>query len=922
MIPFEINDFSCATPFEQLIVDVERAIRKWKLDGGGRGDDVDVAVELLDYTFGLHAFCIELSRAELDAPIRCFYPSYSSSQESMPLHRWSGHDLLIHFKPMSKDVHGLPIDAGGTVTDAGLISTLLSALRIALSNTQCRVPAFIPVGSQRRLLWAGIAADGERCFHFRSSHIKYVPDAFATLSGAVDLFRSSFSHSSSHLYESDIMAAMSWSYIVETDDSQWSLASAPIRNARSPFPLLPFGCRVDVVRTLEVVVEHSFKAVSEITENSLYSDVDPFSAECWHVGVSLNDELSPFVLTSVFSRYIDSWIDSINSTSISGSDRPTNVVGVFDALKNTARSSTTVSLIDLCDVKDILQAIFEPNDEHTTYTFGEGAFSKNARALPRCCVHGSSAPLGSFLFSLALHLLRIGIGVPGHEHMIPSFSALSSLFLQQFARVLRWHWENLVPIPRLNPGNSANPVDHMWNLLHQKLCMLNYCIERLRSGVSTPLLRTRLNHPLETKQENERPRKNSMEIPDKAFKRIFDKLRSSEARGGMASDDHGADDEDSEPEVFFDTSQTIPQSPPSSSAEAIATPFSILAALKSKISQNQENPNRIPQATHVSRGALHQLDNVYLLEARSRPLMVPIVQQPIIMTSDHFLEQQQVYETLGSSEEASKIRSRMQSAQLLSDMQAFKAANPGCIIADFIRWHSPRDFLGDDKEQGRLSQRMKESMNTWNSLWNESLPIPVSDQKPLFNSIQEGEKALHWLENLSVEKFLSMMFPIITIAVYIILEPGGIFCSITTDELSQMEQLRYNSEKLATMIKSMLWVSSKSTFTDETVQDLKLTCHRLESDLALAHSLLARFPAMPDVVTSLLEKGNSSVGTSEENIRKIIAKFVKRESGTENFPIPDLKEYVLVQRGAKIGHERLFISVKEGDFRCFETHVE
>lgn len=35
----------------------------------------------------------------------------------------------------------------------------------------------------------------------------------------------------------------------------------------------------------------------------------------------------------------------------------------------------------------------------------------------------------------------------------------------------------------------------------------------------------------------------------------------------------------------------------------------------------------------------------------------------------------------------------MQSACLLSDMEAFKAANPGCVLGDFVRWYSPRDWV-------------------------------------------------------------------------------------------------------------------------------------------------------------------------------------------------------------------------------------
>ena len=40
-----------------------------------------------------------------------------------------------------------------------------------------------------------------------------------------------------------------------------------------------------------------------------------------------------------------------------------------------------------------------------------------------------------------------------------------------------------------------------------------------------------------------------------------------------------------------------------------------------------------------------------------------------------------------------QLRARMQSASLFSDMQSFKAANPGASLADFVRWYSPRDWI-------------------------------------------------------------------------------------------------------------------------------------------------------------------------------------------------------------------------------------
>ena len=42
-------------------------------------------------------------------------------------------------------------------------------------------------------------------------------------------------------------------------------------------------------------------------------------------------------------------------------------------------------------------------------------------------------------------------------------------------------------------------------------------------------------------------------------------------------------------------------------------------------------------------------------------------------------------------------RQRAQSDSLVSDMSAFKAANPSAAFEDFVRWHSPKDWIdGDD----------------------------------------------------------------------------------------------------------------------------------------------------------------------------------------------------------------------------------
>lgn len=52
-------------------------------------------------------------------------------------------------------------------------------------------------------------------------------------------------------------------------------------------------------------------------------------------------------------------------------------------------------------------------------------------------------------------------------------------------------------------------------------------------------------------------------------------------------------------------------------------------------------------------------------------------------------------------------------------MQAFKAANPHSVLEDFVRWHSPKDWIesSDGSTPGRLSSRMSQPTNIWQELW-------------------------------------------------------------------------------------------------------------------------------------------------------------------------------------------------------------
>ncbi|KAJ4844395.1 hypothetical protein Tsubulata_002359 [Turnera subulata] len=110
-------------------------------------------------------------------------------------------------------------------------------------------------------------------------------------------------------------------------------------------------------------------------------------------------------------------------------------------------------------------------------------------------------------------------------------------------------------------------------------------------------------------------------------------------------------------------------------------------------------------------GADRLAPDLKMLET-GEPVYFPVTQEGPLLTEDVIKETEEFV-----------LRTRSVGAgcsQLLSDMQAFKAANPGCILEDFVRWHSPPDWsetepkneaiefsVGSDSARGHLSSRMQ-----------------------------------------------------------------------------------------------------------------------------------------------------------------------------------------------------------------------
>lgn len=339
------------------------------------------------------------------------------------------------------------------------------------------------------------------------------------------------------------------------------------------------------------------------------------------------------------------------------------------------------------------------------------------------------------------------------KKMLTDFPRLWAEFLQ----VLKESWETLEPIP------FADSIPNLeLTLLDQKLAMLNYCIEYAkRLGI-------------------ERTGLSSDEKVGKV-KGIFDSISDSHAKSL-----------EQERRVQADAFKAKALG---KGKEAISKISGTFQALQFAISPGQDEPNECipPLGANLAavpggddgfydvlefgdwdvipdqiqsllesasepvlidvepRGRKRKHPTLTLINDPSEPLWIPFTQEAGIMTGDWARVHEEAIMAGGHN------KLRVQGEHLLSDMQAFKAANPKSDFIDFVRWHSPRDW---SEGEGQLSKRMITTDNIWLQLWSRCAPIPIEGQQLLFDPIKEGERALFWFEDASLYTLFESILPL------------------------------------------------------------------------------------------------------------------------------------------------------------------
>ncbi|XP_074856938.1 rab3 GTPase-activating protein catalytic subunit isoform X2 [Carettochelys insculpta] len=764
---FEITDFTTASEWERFISKVEEVLNDWKLIGISSGKLLEKGA----YTTGIwEEKSDEISFADFRFSITHHYLVEEASdkdgkeelvEDALPL---SMQDLLCMNNDFPPRAHCLvrwyglrefvviaPAANHDAVLSESKCNLLLSSVSIALGNTGCQVPLFVQIHHKWRRMYVGECQGPGVRTDFEMVHLRKVPTQYTHLSGLLDIFKSKIGCPLTPLPPVNI--AIRLTYVLQDWQQYFWPQQPPDIDALVggevgglEFGKLPFGACEDPISELHLATTWPHLTEGIIVDNDVYSDLDPIQAPQWSVRVRKADNpqclLGDF-LTEFFklcrrkestdeilgrSTYEEDGKEVADIThALSKLTEPApvpihklSVTNMVHSAKKKIRKHRGVDESPLnSEVLSTIMSFLFP-DATDKLTEGSEAMPSTSRNNPppeseeyNLYNQFKSAPSDSLTYKLALCLCMINFyhgGVKGVAHL-----------WQEFVVEMRCRWEK----NNLIPGLANGSPDLRCCLLHQKLQMLNCCIERKKARDEGKKSYTADRSPSGSSGDTGK----AVDRSGGDYQKETEKDRGEVGKSWESWSD-------SEEEFFECLSDT----------EELKGNGQENGKKGGTKEGSKDSANLKPE------GRLHPHGKLTLLHP-GEPLYIPITQEPAPMTEDLLEEQSEVLAKLGTSAEGAHLRARMQSACLLSDMESFKAANPGCCLEDFVRWYSPRDYIEEeviDEEgnrvlKGELSARMKIPSNMWVEAWETAKPVPARRQRRLFDDTREAEKVLHYL---------------------------------------------------------------------------------------------------------------------------------------------------------------------------------
>ncbi|CAM6128265.1 unnamed protein product [Calypogeia fissa] len=947
------DDFTIASSWEKVIASVEATARSWQ-EAGSAGLLASGAVPVAG-SRSLHRVHKEIAFGKKPYVVIFFFHVGSESEvrEEWPI---GLHHLQLWFG-VRDFVVVVPVTHGGVILDAPEATTLLSTVAIALSSCGSDWPAFVPVHDPTRKGYKGVqGTNSSYSITFEADRIgSWVPVRFMHLEGLYELFVSkvAFTATSSAAVPAlkvEFTMRLTYRTPMFGYDYQNGGGESPTAEAKPDYdgespnePAwdedLPWGewhSVDDPIKGFELIAIFQSRFVSSREEMEEFENASTFAADKWSLIPVFVEKKEDSQREEGFAGRLEALV---NAFFVAGEakymdDFASVVKPEMDLLLETF-TVPPPSVLDRVQ-KDLFYAAVIPSGE----AFSFKSYGISVKGAPRDSLFGR----------FSLQALRFGTC---------NIRAISELWLE-FVREVRFCWDECQPLPRVSPDE---PPDLAACLLHQKLQLLAMCIK--------------------LKAEKEAAKQSASDRQDPhAMGSHFDKATTSEDKihNKKFEDPTSAipEAQNSGPAEVFE--ETLPSFPLQSSLDEMESLFSpppqdtqpstkeVPKASQKEVptfvqstpvadawqSSDDEEPweplERIDspevKGTNKRRGSAGPFKNLMLLKVEE-PMHAPLVQRSPVMTEDMLLEREQAIASLSGTPSERMARIRLQTDILASDMAAFKAANPGAVLEDFVQWHSPCDWLVDGQNEdgeisgsrntesierkwpprGRLSSRMSQPDNVWRQIWEKIAPEPASEQKLLFDYEREGEKVIHYLDTLRPQQLLAQMLCTAFMASA---------DALRRTKAGDMKRLLSEMEELYSAMSVVLEPLSKLDRADlpskEEVDswrsDLLQLCRffeKVETDVFVAASLFQKVKMTPslmtDLFTSFLDDGERLTNARVHSQSPWEGGANERELVAELFPVSNTSESM--KRAQRMGNylNGMEPDVREVKFQCYEEDV-
>nr|XP_033333565.1 rab3 GTPase-activating protein catalytic subunit isoform X1 [Megalopta genalis] len=723
---FYHHDFTTASEWEVFIARLEEIMHEWKLPNKkiGRclksGDFVNCQWEenfeklyFADAEFLLKHFRLKLEDKDEDNYLE------DSEEEILQCHKDAMNTLndftrvdQIHLEIARyygvREFLVLQSAKKESVTDETKIRILLSSLAIAASNANCDIATLVQVQEPWQKMYLGTSIGKGICTHFDMVHLKKIPPHCKYLTGLLALFKQKIGEGCGVRLDPVTISAR-FSYLLKDwTTSTWTQEPPDFDFMQgetlgvAELGKLPFGATYDPIAELHLFTTWPEMSENVVVDSESFTDLEPQLAPEWSVQVKMVS--SPVCLLGEYLSNFKSIADLQGDLMMFPQNEDQSLSSVFNILTES-RIPTISTVVSKATAKknksvegpiqeeillSLLYFLFPDADENSKAAYGDvstcNVDEDQWRGLKTCA-------MDSLIWRLAI--------VAAHcTYNLGGAGALAQLWYE-FVQEIRFRWERSILIPGVGPGF---PDTVRSCILHQKLQMMNCCIEKK-------------------------------------------KAREESAHKFHSLDTDDFETAESEEEEFFECTSEEPTNEDDSTTR-----------MQTKAKYLLWNKPAGRSAKHPTLKLIQTGDYLYL----------PITQDPVPKTEDQVEEDAQVMMQLGTDKYASEMRARLMSASLLSDMESFKAANPGAVLEDFIRWYSPRDWIEDGgtnnwgQATGHLSPRMLIPNNPWTSTWSSAQPVPAHRQKRLFDDTREAEKALYFLSSKRLGQVAQLLLPTLT----------------------------------------------------------------------------------------------------------------------------------------------------------------